>query len=278
MAHSSLVANYYYYSVTIGKGFGYESDDPDALPPPDKILPHFSRVDPNDSAQIESEFPNFKGVPCSVIDLQPGQMLFIPAGYLHEVRSYGYKPSDMNDTSPPTSLPPNPTGLAPTPSTISPPEDGVHIALNWWYVPPLPGAHYRSPYAPPSPHEITVKFLLHPNAAGAIIGKGGVNKDSIQATSRVKSMIISSTSKKNPYEGYFPGTNMRVCSVTGGAEEVKVSPQPRRFFAAKHPESVSNALRAMPLFFYFFAGRVLADPREIRRREDVDGEDRPAAY
>jgi hypothetical protein len=83
-----------------------------------KEPPSFSRVDTDASREVlERDFPLFlesesKGL---TISLEPGEMLYLPAGWFHEVRSSG------------------------------PPAGGGHMALNYWFHPP-DGSAFEKPY------------------------------------------------------------------------------------------------------------------------------------
>eukprot|EP00520_Triparma_pacifica_P017583 CAMPEP_0118664804 /NCGR_PEP_ID=MMETSP0785-20121206/18234_1 /TAXON_ID=91992 /ORGANISM="Bolidomonas pacifica, Strain CCMP 1866" /LENGTH=1087 /DNA_ID=CAMNT_0006558787 /DNA_START=58 /DNA_END=3317 /DNA_ORIENTATION=- len=81
--------------VTIGKGFDYTSETDDFPAPPKATFPLFSDVDPNlEPDEIASKFPDFASVKQNVYDVGAGQCLFIPAGWIYEVRTYGWKPEE----------------------------------------------------------------------------------------------------------------------------------------------------------------------------------------
>ncbi|CAM9479833.1 unnamed protein product [Chrysoparadoxa australica] len=68
---------------------------------------NFSHIDLYRPAQeIEEQFPDFAGVACMEVEVKPGQMLFLPCGWFHEVSS------ESGD------------------------EGGVHQAINYWFHPP----------------------------------------------------------------------------------------------------------------------------------------------
>ncbi|GLC45639.1 hypothetical protein PLESTB_001789000 [Pleodorina starrii] len=89
--------------------------------------PSFSRVPLGDprvgDAQLAAEFPRFPGRGAAVeVTVQAGEMLYLPAGWFHEVTSYG--------------------------SAGGP--DGGHLAFNYWFHPPDnldPSRHgFKAPY------------------------------------------------------------------------------------------------------------------------------------
>ncbi len=106
---------------TIGNPDYVDSDDdvPDppsaAITKPDaaESRPHFSLLDPN--MYDAEKFPLFEKVPTATVDVGPGECLFIPGGWLHEVRSYTSPPSDW-------------TGSNATSTSF-------HLAINFWYEP-----------------------------------------------------------------------------------------------------------------------------------------------
>lgn len=69
----------------------------------------------------EKYFPGFLDIPKLVVWLNPGESLYLPAGWFHEVSSFG------SDTS------------------NSPWSDNVHTALNYWFAPPNCSS-YDNPY------------------------------------------------------------------------------------------------------------------------------------
>lgn len=83
-----------------------------------KEPPSFSRVDTDAPQEVlEQEFPLFldslsRGF---TVTLQPGEMLYIPAGWFHEVKSSGSS------------------------------SEGGHMALNYWFHPP-DGTSFEKPY------------------------------------------------------------------------------------------------------------------------------------
>ena len=80
---------------------------------------HFSRIDLCKSKQeIIDKFPQFKHAHCLTVTLKAGEMLYLPAGWFHEVRSDS--------------------------SLI----DGYHMAFNYWFHPP-DGQSYDTPYTSP---------------------------------------------------------------------------------------------------------------------------------
>ena len=67
-----------------------------------------------------------------MVDLKAGQMLFLPAGWFHEVTSYSTEK----------------TGKSEHQNIKSSSLEGCHMALNYWYHPPdaLQATDYGSPY------------------------------------------------------------------------------------------------------------------------------------
>jgi hypothetical protein len=101
---------------TLDEENAVESDEEESLSKKDP--PSFSRVDTDASREVlEREFPLFlesesKGL---TVTLGPGEMLYLPAGWFHEVRSTG-----------------SPAG-------------GGHMALNYWFHPP-DSSSFEKPY------------------------------------------------------------------------------------------------------------------------------------
>jgi oxalate decarboxylase/phosphoglucose isomerase-like protein (cupin superfamily) len=94
---------------------GESQQDPS---PPD----NFSRIDIlRTESEIQSEFPNFHSIPFCTVDVRPGQMLYLPAGWFHEVRSYSDHDQGLN-------------------------LHDCHVALNYWYHPPCNLDDFQSPY------------------------------------------------------------------------------------------------------------------------------------
>lgn len=137
--------------VVLGKGFDYQSDseeDSDEEPRQtyihdsngnakddfdelfaDESVPHekgtmrpwpprhFSRIDPTlPTEEITVKFPEFiKNCECLQVDLQAGEVLYLPASWFHCVTSYGSN-------------------------------DKPHLAVNYWYYPPDQLDNYEDPY------------------------------------------------------------------------------------------------------------------------------------
>lgn len=95
---------------------------------PASTLPdNFSQVDTDlPDAELRAKFPLFADLKArgGVVDvvLKAGQMLYIPAGWFHEVRSRGTVESGVDES-----------------------EYGGHLALNYWFHPP-DGASFDKPY------------------------------------------------------------------------------------------------------------------------------------
>jgi hypothetical protein len=98
----------------------------------DDIPPSFCHI-PADALHDEvkaKKFPNLKKVTKVSFDLEPGEVLFLPAGWFHEVRSYG--------TS----------------------EEKNHLALNYWLAPPVTDDP-DSPYVDDFWKETRMDPILH---------------------------------------------------------------------------------------------------------------------
>jgi hypothetical protein len=77
---------------------------------------NFSAVDLRVSpAEVESQFPGFSSLSRATVTVTPGRILYLPAGWFHEVRSQGVA-------------------------------QGGHLAVNYWFHPPS-GSAFDSPYA-----------------------------------------------------------------------------------------------------------------------------------
>ncbi len=58
-------------------------------PPIDGLPPNFSRVNPAEAAaKLDRLFPEYKHAIQTFCTVEPGQMLYLPAGWFHEVTSY----------------------------------------------------------------------------------------------------------------------------------------------------------------------------------------------
>ena len=83
-----------------------------------KFPPSFSKIPASDLENYETlseKFPDFLNAKAVEVQVGPGQILFIPAGWFHEVRS-------------------------------SATDDDYHLALNYWYAPLVSGNSVESPY------------------------------------------------------------------------------------------------------------------------------------
>jgi hypothetical protein len=87
----------------------------------DEVPPHFSRVD----VSRLDDFPLFRDATCVHADIAAGDLLFLPAGWWHEVTSW----SSGGDAA-------------------SPAEQGVgtHLAVNHWFHPPDASTSFDAPY------------------------------------------------------------------------------------------------------------------------------------
>ena len=82
------------------------------IPP---VLLHLDELDAHERLELiefsNTHFPGFLDTPRLSVWLKPGEMLYLPTGWFHEVSSFG---SD----------------------TVVENKDNVHIALNYWFIPP----------------------------------------------------------------------------------------------------------------------------------------------
>ena len=69
------------------------------------------------------------------MDVGPGQVVYIPKGWVFEVRNYGYKPDDWKGVDDD-----NAKGVE------DESEKGVYMSLNWRYAPPSENATFLTPY------------------------------------------------------------------------------------------------------------------------------------
>ena len=125
----------------------------DDIPDP----PSFSRIQDVDAPETTVKFPLYKEAREFTCELSQGQMLYLPAGWFHEVTSLGTSASgigggkekakgiiessletnvgDMDKAAATTtvvSTQPPPAATTAPPSTPS----GIHMALNYWFHPP----------------------------------------------------------------------------------------------------------------------------------------------
>ncbi len=89
---------------------------------------------------IKSKFPKFVEVRKKVIkiDLEEGDMLYIPAGWFHEV--FSCAPSPPPPPSPPSSS---------SSSSSSASGTNTHMAFNYWFHPPDALSDFKNPYTSP---------------------------------------------------------------------------------------------------------------------------------
>jgi hypothetical protein len=100
-------------AITAAAGSASDAGDSD-----DEAPPHFSRVD----ASRPDDFPLFSGATCIHADIAAGELLFLPAGWWHEVTSW----SDAAAASAAQGT-------------------GTHLAVNFWFHPP-DAASFDAPY------------------------------------------------------------------------------------------------------------------------------------
>lgn len=82
------------------------------IPP---VLLHLDELNAHERLELikfsNTHFPGFLDTPRLTVWLKPGEMLYLPTGWFHEVSSFGS-------------------------STVAENKDNVHIALNYWFIPP----------------------------------------------------------------------------------------------------------------------------------------------
>lgn len=72
---------------------------------------HFSLADPRKPiSELEARFPGFSKAVCTQVELEAGDLLYLPAGWFHEVTSFSSDPPDLEHLG--------------------------HMALNFWFHPP----------------------------------------------------------------------------------------------------------------------------------------------
>jgi len=127
--------------VVLGKGFDYQSDDSEGMPDEEGVDDYdelvkgeeddgedesnhdvekrpksFSRIDLSlPAAQLARDFPEFCSCRQSLVELQAGETLYLPASMFHCVTSFAK-------------------------------ESAIHMALNYWYHPPDQLDNFDSPY------------------------------------------------------------------------------------------------------------------------------------
>lgn len=72
------------------------------------------------TAAAKERWPLFFEANRIVVDLKPGEMLYLPTGWFHEVTSFGKEEAEST-------------------------EDNIHIAVNYWFIPPT-GSAMEKPY------------------------------------------------------------------------------------------------------------------------------------
>ena len=86
------------------------------IPP---IFLHLDEIDDYEMKQkltaiAQDRFPEILNLPKLEVWLNPGDMLYLPAGWFHEVTSYGFDPKGTSEST----------------------SSDIHIALNYWFAPP----------------------------------------------------------------------------------------------------------------------------------------------
>lgn len=99
---------------------------------PDERPDSFSRIDPcrTDKKKLEKEFPAFSSCKEVTVEIKAGQMLFLPAGWFHEVTSYSNSTATTGDDK----------------NNDGDPLGDCHMALNYWYHPLDAPNNYANPY------------------------------------------------------------------------------------------------------------------------------------
>ena len=89
---------------------------------------HFSRIGNPTDPNTASKFPKFveRCPECIVVVLTAGQSLYLPAGWFHSVTSMGDEVNEDNNE-----------GNS---------NDGIHMAINYWYYPPDNLDNFEHPY------------------------------------------------------------------------------------------------------------------------------------
>jgi hypothetical protein len=117
-----------------GRGENREDHEANAQADDDDHPDSFSKINPCQADQdaLRKEFPEYASCRQVWVDLKAGQMLFLPAGWFHEVTSYSTKQD----------------GSAHENNVDNATLERCHMALNYWYHPPdaLQTTDYASPY------------------------------------------------------------------------------------------------------------------------------------
>lgn len=100
----------------------------------------FSRIDPcrTDREALNAEFPSFACCVQVMVELEAGQILYLPAGWFHEVTSYGTSEAGRKKLN-----------GEEQDGRYKDDDDGLgqcHMALNYWYHPPDALENYDHPY------------------------------------------------------------------------------------------------------------------------------------
>ena len=123
-----------------GEGEGSEGDDDEDLDPPS-----FSTLDPREPAHA-ALLPTHRA---ATVEVGPGDLLYLPCGWFHEVSS--------SSSSPP---PP------PSSSVKEPICSPLHLALNYWFHPPdRARANPQNPYSRPYWRELFVDTVEDPSSS-----------------------------------------------------------------------------------------------------------------
>lgn len=95
--------------------YATESTNPPSFSKVPPVLLHLDELEPKQREKLikfgNKHFPGFLDAPKMTVWLKPGEMLYLPTGWFHEVSSFGSESAAANI-------------------------DNVHIALNYWFVPP----------------------------------------------------------------------------------------------------------------------------------------------
>jgi hypothetical protein len=100
---------------------------PDTKPPPD----NFSRLG-SSHAPSPGNWTKFSQATMAECEVQAGQMLYLPAGWFHDVTSLAASSA-------------TPSASTSSPSVSSPEPPAFHMAFNYWFAPP-DGDSFARPY------------------------------------------------------------------------------------------------------------------------------------
>lgn len=95
--------------------FDHQPTNPPSFSHIPPVLLHLDELNAHERLELiefsNTHFPGFLDTPRLTVWLKPGEMLYLPTGWFHEVSSFGC-------------------------DTVAENKDNVHIALNYWFIPP----------------------------------------------------------------------------------------------------------------------------------------------